>query len=131
MLNWNEDEITLRNEPLNVENWQIQILPQIERFFHEVNSRNTENTYMLITNKETVDIKSNVILPSWLKAYNSWDNTYITYLSGELSPIPVVTDEQIQILNSAKNNLFISFAAIFGFFLFLNVLSDVFLRWHN
>ena len=131
MLNWNEDPITFREQASHTDAWQNQSPGQIEPYYLEEALNNTETIYMLVTNKETVDIHSNIVLPKGLRAYNSWENTYIEYLSGELSPVPVVTNEQIEILNWAKNNLFISFSAIFGFFLFLNILYDIFLRWRN
>ena len=132
MTTWNLDPIVFRSEPLGAETWQVQPSSVIEPSSLEVDSSNSWATFLLITDNEVVDIHSNIMLPSWLRAYNTGDNTYIEYLSsGELAPVPVVSESQIQILNDAKNNLFIDFAAIFGFFIFIKFLSDIFLEWRK
>lgn len=67
----------------------------------------TGQTYLIITDDEVVDLKSNLLLPSGLRAYNSGENTYVEYKDVSLSSIPVLTQEQMKIVHKGFGSLLI------------------------
>ena len=46
---------------------------------------NSGQTYLIITDDEVIDLKSNLLLPSGLRAYNSGETTYVEYVNSKLS----------------------------------------------
>ena len=46
---------------------------------------NSGQTYLIITDDEVVDLKSNLLLPSGLRAYNSGETTYVEHINSKLS----------------------------------------------
>lgn len=78
----------------------------------------TETTtwYFIQTDQEIVNIQSNIVLPSWLRAYNeSWGNTYVEYLTASLSAIPEIDQGQQAIIFKGFSALFIGFWLVFSF----------------
>lgn len=56
-------------------------------------------TFILITDDEVVDLKSNLLLPSGLRAYNTGDTTYVEYKEVQLTPTPELTTGQMEIIH--------------------------------
>ena len=60
----------------------------IDSFLNEEELMTLENsgqTYLIITDDEVVDLKSNLLLPSGLRAYNSGETTYVEHINSKLS----------------------------------------------
>lgn len=119
MLSWNEDPIVFRNEafpPIKSENL-------IEHSSLEDDSSHYSGTdYILITDNEVVDVHSNIMLPSWLRAYNSGENTYIEYIEtweNLLTPIPDLDENQMLNIRSWFSSLFVGFWLLFLFSSFI------------
>lgn len=56
-------------------------------------------TFIVITDNEVVDLKSNLLLPSGLRAYNTGDTTYVEYTNAILTPSPELSEEQMVIVH--------------------------------
>ena len=72
--------------------------------------------YYIQTDHEIVNIQSNIVLPSWLRAYNeSWGNTYVEYMTWRFTPIPEVSREQQSLIYNGFSSLFIWFWLFMSF----------------
>lgn len=114
MLNWNEDPIVFRNE---VETWWSQVLSQIEPSYLEDDLTKEDDSFMLITDSEVVDIKSSIMLPSGLRAYNLDWNTYVdfeqTWEYKYLTAAPELSQKDIKTLYWGFSSLFIGLGVMF------------------
>lgn len=114
MLNWNEDPIVFRNE---VETWWNQVLSQIEPSYLEDDLTKEDDSFMLITDSEVVDIKSSIMLPSGLRAYNLDWNTYVdfeqTWEYKYLTAAPELSQKDIKTLYWGFSSLFIGLGVMF------------------
>ena len=102
------DPIAFRNqvdsESQELSNQETVFFPSAEELS---TLESTGQTYLIITDDEVVDLKSNLLLPSGLRAYNSGENTYVEYKDVSLSSIPVLTQEQMQIVHKGFGSLLI------------------------
>lgn len=72
--------------------------------------------YYIQTDQEIVNIQSNIVLPSWLRAYNeSWGNTYVEYMTWRLTPIPEVSRDQQALIYKSFWSLFVWFGLFMSF----------------
>lgn len=110
------DPIAFRNqvdsESQELSNQETVFFPSAEELS---TLESTGQTYLIITDDEVVDLKSNLLLPSGLRAYNSGENTYVEYKDVSLSSIPVLTQEQMQIVHKGFGSLLIWFWLLFLF----------------
>ena len=116
------DPIVYRNE---MQTWEeaveesSELLNQgIDSFLNEDELMMLENsgqTYLIITDDEVVDLKSNLLLPSGLRAYNSGETTYVEYVNSELSWTPELTTGQMEIIHWWFSSLLIWWAVLFLF----------------
>lgn len=56
-------------------------------------------TFIVITDNEVVDLKSNLLLPSGLRAYNTGDTTYVEYTNATLTLSPDLSENQMVIIH--------------------------------
>lgn len=72
--------------------------------------------YYIQTDHEIVNIQSNIILPSGLRAYNqSWGNTYVEYMTWRLTAIPEVSRDQQALIYKSFWSLFVWFGLFMSF----------------
>lgn len=94
------EEVAPQNEELNS---QEELSNQETASFSpspELTTLEPQNqTFILITDDEIVDLKSNLLLPSGLRAYNTGDTTYVEYKEVQLTPIPELTTGQMEIIH--------------------------------
>lgn len=91
----------------------------------------TWKTYSIQTDNEIVEIKSDILLPSWLKVYNVEDQTHVEYLTASLSPAPEFTAVDLQTLQEGNANLFTNLSVIFLFWVFVVFLVNMISWWNK
>lgn len=123
MLSWNEDPIVFRDEAFPLKSEKLIEHSSLD---DDSSLEYSGTDYILITDNEVVDVHSNIMLPSWLRAYNSGENTYIEYIEtweNLLTPIPDLDENQMINIRSGFTSLFVGFWLVllfssFIFFLF-------------